>query len=320
MSFSSPWDLVALVAVPLLAALYALREIRRVDSAATFANPALLPNIVDRDPGIRRHLPIAILLVAVAALIVGVARPHATVTVKREDATVVLVVDVSRSMEATDVRPSRLAAARDAAARLAAQVPSRFRLALVSFGSRAAVALPPTADRALFREALATLRPGQGTALGDAVSLAVKIGQQERDADGHIPPESVLVISDGAAQGGLVTPAKAAARARAARVPISAIVLGTPEGVVQATLQGHYRVTIQVPPNPGTLRSLARATGGEFYTATTDARLRDVYTRLASHLGSHKTTRELSDFFGGGAIVLLLLGGTLSSTWFRRLP
>ena len=320
MSFASPGVLIALVAVPLLAALYVARERRRDRAAAVFVNPALLPNIVDRNPGVRRHLPVAILLVALAALIVGVARPHATVSVKREDATVVVVVDVSRSMEAKDVPPSRLGAARAAAARLAAEVPARFRLALVSFGSRAAVTLPPTADRQLFRQALATLRPGQGTALGDAVLLAVRIGQRERDADGHIPPESVLVISDGAAQGGVVTPGKAAERARAAHVPVSAIVLGTPEGVVQATLQGKYHVTIQVPPNPATLRSLTRETGGELYTVPTDARLRDVYTRLASHLGRQKTTRELSDVFGGGAIALLLLGGTLSTLWFRRLP
>lgn len=320
MSFHSPYVLIALVAVPALAALYTRRERLRERAAAVFANPALLPNIVDRAPGARRHLPFAILLVALAALIVGVARPHATVNVKREDATVVLVVDVSRSMEATDVPPSRLDAARGAAAHFADEVPARFRLALVSFGSRAAVTLPPTADRQLFRQALGTLRPGQGTALGDAVALAVRIGQRERDVDGHVPPESVLVISDGAAQGGVVSPAKAAARARAAHVPISSIVLGTPEGVVQATLQGRYRVTIQVPPRPDTLRALARETGGEFYTAPTDARLADVYTRLASHLGNRKTSRELSDLFGGGAIALLLVGGTLSATWFRRLP
>lgn len=318
MSFAWPLVLIALVAVPLLAALYVWRERRRRREAARWGNPALLPNIVDREPGRLRHLPVAVALTALAALIVGVARPHATVRVSREDATVVIVIDTSRSMGARDIRPSRLAAARLAALDFAKQVPSKFRISLVTFGSRAVVALPPTTDRSLVPQVLQNLRPGQGTALGDAIALAVRIGRKERSSDGTIPPESVLVISDGAAEGGLTTVDQAIARARSVHVPVSAIVLGTPAGYVQAKLPTGQTVTIQVPPSPATLRHVAAATGGQFGTAATDTNLRAVYEQLASHLGTRKTSRELGDAFAAGSLVLLLLGGGASALWFRR--
>lgn len=320
MSFQWPLVLVALVAVPALAALYVLHERRRVTAAATWGNPALLPNLVAAEPGRRRHIPVALLLLAVALLVVGAARPRHAVSVQRQEATVVLVVDVSRSMRATDVRPNRLTAGLAAAMRFARQVPRSYRLALVSFGSRAAVAMPPTVSREQLARAVHDLRPGQGTALGDAISLAVKIGQRERSADRQVPPESVLVISDGAAQGGTITPNAAAVAARNAHVPISAIVLGTAGGSVRATMTGGYHVTIQVPPSPGTLKRITAETGGELFTAPTDARLRDVYQRLASHLGRENARRELGDRFGEAALALILVGGGLSAAWFRRAP
>lgn len=320
MSFQSPLVLIALVAVPLLAVLYVRHERRRTLDAARFGNPALLPNLVDRSPGWRRHLPLAILLVGLTTLIVGVARPHANIRATREEATVVLAIDVSRSMKATDVQPSRLAAARAAAERFVGEVPKQFRIAVVSFATRAVVGMPPTADRSLVMSALSSLHAGQGTALGDAVALSVRIGQHERSSDGTVPPEAVLLISDGAAQGGTTSPQAAAARARAAHVPVYTIALGTPEGVVQDTLPGGFRVTIQVPPSPATLRQLATTTGGESFTAPDDQRLRDVYDRLASRLGHYSKPRELSDLFAAGALALLLVGGGLSAAWFRRAP
>ena len=153
MTFQSPLALLGLLVVPLLVAAYVRHERGRGSYVARFANLALLPNLVDRAPGWRRHLPVAILLVALAALVVGVARPHATVSVPREEATVVLVIDVSRSMAAKDVEPSRLGAARAAANAFLRKVPEKFRVGVVSFASRAVVAVPPTADRSLVRAA-----------------------------------------------------------------------------------------------------------------------------------------------------------------------
>jgi Ca-activated chloride channel family protein len=287
---------------------------------ARFANLALLPNLVDRAPGWRRHLPVAILLVALAAMVVGVARPHANVSVPREEATVILAIDVSRSMAAKDVEPSRLGAARAAANAFLRKVPEKFRVGVVSFASRAVVAVPPTADRSLVRAALAALRPGEGTALGDAIALSAQLGQRERTADGTSPPTAVLLISDGTRMGGRTTPQASSQRARSQRIPVYTVVLGTENGTVEQTLTGGFRQIVQVPPSPDTLRQVAQTTGGLFFTAKNDARLRDVYQRLGSRIGHRRESREMTDIFAGGSAALLLAGGALSALWFRRVP
>ena len=189
MSFERPLALAALVLIPLIVGIYFARERRRTRFAARWGSPALLPNLVDRSPGKLRYLPIAILLVALAAMIVGVARPHAVVSVPREEATVVLALDVSRSMKAEDVEPTRLEAAKAAAKAFLPKVPEKFRVGVVSFASRANVAMPPTEDRTLVESALDSLKPGEGTAVGDAIALATELGRDQRAEDGSRPPE-----------------------------------------------------------------------------------------------------------------------------------
>jgi Ca-activated chloride channel homolog len=318
--FSEPLALFGLVVVPILILLYVVRERRRRQAAARWGNPELLPNLVDRKPGARRHLPLAIMLVGLAALIVGVARPHATVSEPREEATVVLAIDTSRSMKATDVKPNRLDAARAAAGAFLDKVPARFRVAVVSFGSRAVVALPPTEDRELVRTALRTLKPGEGTAIGDAVLAAIRLGQRERRSDGSVPPTAVLMISDGKQDSGRATPEAAARRARATQIPVYTVVVGTPDGVVEEPLSNGYTQIIRVPAQPETLQKLASATGGQFFTAATDERVKEVYEKLGSRLGEKKTSREITDAFAAGSAVLLLAGGAMSAFWFRRVP
>jgi Ca-activated chloride channel homolog len=300
--------------------MYVLASRRRARLASRFSSPLLLPTVIDRSPGRRRHLPFAIMLGGLAVLVVGVARPHATITVKREEATVVLAIDTSRSMLANDVAPTRLQAARSAATAFLARVPSTFRVGIISFGTRATVALPPTTDRDLAAAAITDVRPGEGTALGDAVLLATRLSRTERASDGSLPPTAVLLISDGANQGGTTTPAAAAQKARAAHVPVTTVLVGTPHGQVERTLTGGYREIIRVPTSPDTLRQVARTTGGQFFTATTDVGLREVYERLGSRLGHRSESREITDIFGGGAAALLLAGGAFSAFWFRRIP
>jgi Ca-activated chloride channel family protein len=319
-SFTWPLVLVALAALPVLVALYALSERRRRRSRAAFGNPDLLPNVIDREPGKLRHLPLIVLLVGLAAMIVGVARPHATVSVPREEATVILALDVSRSMKATDVQPTRLDAAREAAKAFLAQVPEKFRVGVVSFATRAAVGVPPTEDRELVEAALDNLTPGEGTAIGDAVALSVQIGNREVPADGVVPPRTILLISDGARDGGRVEPADAAEQAKAKGIPVHTVLVGTENGVVEETLTGGFRRITRVPPSPETLAQLAAATGGEFYTALEDTELRTVYEELGSRLGEKKERREVTDVFAGGAALLLLIGGSLSAFLFRRVP
>lgn len=320
MSFQWPLALVGLVVVPVLVALYVLRERRRTDFAARFTTPALLPNLVDAAPSWRRHLPLAVLLVALTAMVVGVARPHATVSVKREQATVILAIDTSLSMSAQDVKPTRLQAARNAARTFLERIPSKYRVAIVGFAGRAYVALPPTEDRTLARAALRTLHPAEGTSLGDAVALATRLARRQRASDGTVPPSAILVISDGSQQSGRTSAAAAAVRARSAHIPVYSVLIGTQDGVITVTLAGGFQAQIRVPPSPETLRMLAQVTGGHFFTAPSAARLRQVYERLGSRLGSRKESREITDVFAGGSAALLLVGGALSALWFRRVP
>jgi Ca-activated chloride channel homolog len=319
MTFGSPWTLLLLLAVPVLVALYVMRDRRRDRFADRWTTPALLPNLVDRAPGRKRHLPIAILVVALAALIVGVARPHATVSVPREEATVLLVMDTSRSMGATDITPTRLVAAQAAASHFADLVPKKFRIGVISFSTRAQLALAPTDDRELVQRALGTLRPQEGTAIGDAVRLAARLGLREKAKDGTTPPTSVLLISDGARDGGRTTPRAAARQALRLKVPVYTIALGTPDGTVQHRLPGGYVETIRVPPSPATLQMIARTTGGQFFTAASDKELKSVYDGLGSRLGHTKKNREVTDLFAAGGAALLIVGIGLSAFWFRRI-
>jgi Ca-activated chloride channel homolog len=317
-SFGRPYALLALALVPLIVALWRAEELRRSADAARFSTRALIPNLIASRPGGRRYVPLGLLLLGLVALIVGAARPRADVKVPRKEATVVLAVDVSRSMLAKDVRPNRLAAAASTAAAFLTKLPKEYSVAVVGIGTRAFVALPPTTDRVLARDALDSLSPSEGTALGDAVLLSVKLGRKQRTSDGAVPPTSVLLISDGARDGGQTAPLRAAAAAHAAHIPVSTVLVGTPEGVVVQKLVGGFEEQIRVPPSPGTLQQIARVSGGRFFRARTTTGLEQVYKTLATRVGHKTESRQVADLFAGGAILLLLAGGGLSAFWFRR--
>ena len=320
MTFAWPIALLGLLLVPVLVLAYVWSERRRTSAQARFGNPDLLPNVVDRAPGRLRALPVVLLLIALGAMIVGVARPHATVSVPREEATVVLAIDVSRSMKATDVEPTRLDAARTAARTFLAEVPEKFRVGVVSFASRAVVGVAPTEDRALVEAALDSLVPGEGTAIGDAVALSVQVGQQEATAEEEAPPRAILLISDGARDGGRIEPAEAAATAKERSVPVYSVLVGTQDGVIEETLTGGLRRIIRVPPSPQTLEQISSTTGGEFFAALDNEELSRVYEDLGSRLGEREESREITDLFAAAAVVLLLVAGTMSAVLFRRVP
>lgn len=319
MTFDRPWALIALAVVPLVLLAWRALERRRRREGERFASAALLPGLVQRAPSARlRLVPGALLLVGLCALLVGMAKPHADVTVPRRDATVVLALDVSRSMDAQDVAPSRLRAAVSAAQRFLTEIPRRYSVALVPFGSSAFVSVPPTRDRNLIRQELGIVRSGEGTAIGDAILLAARLGQEQKDVDGVVPPTTVLVISDGARFGGRVAPLTAARRAKALGVAVSTVVVGTQTGIVTERLTGGYKEQIKVPASPGTLQQIAGASGGTFYRARTPQALSGVYRKLATRLGHVTENRQITDLFAGGAALLLLTGSGLSFFWFRR--
>jgi len=320
MSFTWPIALVALLAVPLVWGAYRWAERRRTATQARFAKPDLFPNLVDRAPGRLRSLPIVLMLLALGVMIVGVARPHATVSVPREESTIVIAMDVSRSMKATDVEPTRLDAARTAAKTFLADVPQKFRVGVVSFATRAAVGVAPTEDRTLVEVALDSLVPGEGTAIGDAVALSLQVGQPTVQSAEPSPPRAVLLISDGAQDGGRVAPAEAAQKAKELGVPVYSVLVGTPDGVLEETLTGGLRRITRVPPDPQTLEQISKATGGELFAAGDSEELNRVYEDLGSRLGTRDTSRENTEVFAATAVALLPVPGTISALPFRGVP
>jgi Mg-chelatase subunit ChlD len=250
---------------------------------------------------------------------VGVARPHASVDVRREEATVIIAIDTSLSMKAQDVPPSRLGAAENAANAFVAELPKRFRVGVIGFSGRAYLALAPTEDRELVVSALRSLRPGEGTALGDAVALGVRLARQERASDGTIPPTAMLVISDGAQMSGRTSPAAAALKAVGLHIPVYSVVVGTPDGVVNVPIAGGYQAQLRVPPSPETLKTLAQVTGAVLHrTRPEEVEPDPRAARLTARAPARK--REVTDLFAGGSAAFLLVGGALSSLWFRRVP
>ena len=326
MSFASPFALVDLVAVPIILAAYVLLQRRRGRFAVRFATEAMLPNVIDRDPGWRRHVPIAILLLALTALLVGVARPNAMVSTRRANATVVLDIDTSRSMAASDLRPDRLAVVKAAALRFVDHLPAKYRVGVVSFATTAQVVAPATRDRSLVRRALSHFGADGGTALGDGIMAAVNVGRAVPRDQGRagqppsVPPASVLLFTDGIQEGGEVSAGDAVARARALRIPISPVLVGTAYGFVKFPRVGGYTQFVQVPADPTELQMIAKVTKGHFYVDPRTANLSAVYRDLGSRLGTTRTREEISYLFAIGAVSLLLAGGALSAVWMRRLP
>jgi len=325
MTFSSPILLLALIAVPIAAAGYVLFERRRVRDAAKFVEPALQPNVVDRVPGWRRHLPAAILLLAVTTFLIGFARPHAKVSVKSEEATAIVAIDTSRSMGANDVPPTRLAAAQALARRFLAQLPGKYKVSVVAFSSLAQVVAVPTTDRAYVNKALAGLRVGEATALGDALSTSVNVARGAppgvKPPAGTKPaPAVIFMISDGAVDGGRIALPAAIRQARAAKIPVFTALVGTDGGVVTVPHVGGYVERIQVPPDPASMKLAATSTGGSYFAAPTAQDLDKVYADLKSRLGSKRKSEEITFAFAAAGAFLLLGGCGLSALWFRRVP
>jgi len=323
MTFDWPIALVGLLGIPVLVGLHVLAARRRRREAARFANPALMPNLVAASPGWRRHVPTALALVALAVLVVGVARPHVVRNVTRDDATIVLAIDTSRSMAAADVEPSRFVAAKTAAAAFLEEVPESYSVGIVAFSTSADPILQPTTDRDAARAALDELRLGSGTAIGTAIlrSVELALGQDGKrlvPQVGRPSPVAVLLLSDGAQTSGDVRPLPAAERARRFGVPVSTIALGTRDAVVEVPRPGGLKERVVVAPDVATLRLVARTTGGMFAAAPSAARLEAVYRELGTRLARDRKRVEVTSAFAAGGGVLLLLGGALSSLWFRR--
>jgi Ca-activated chloride channel homolog len=325
MSFAWPIALtgLALVALALIAYLVAQRRRRRY--VVRFTNLDLLENVVVDSPRWRRHIPAVLTLLALSALVVGMARPQVAVAVPREEATVILAMDSSGSMTATDVQPDRMTAAREAASSFVDGLPNGFRVGVVSFSNEADVVVPPTADHEEALRGLSALRADNGTALGDAIARSVDLGVTSLDeqlaaAKDSETPVVVLLLSDGANTTGDYEPLEAAQKAKDAGVPVYTVALGTDEGTVQGPDGYGGMRTIRVPPDPATLSQVAELTGGKFFEAADQNALESVYDEIGSQVGVEHEQRELTVFFTAAGAALLLLGGALSTLWFGRIP
>lgn len=342
MSFGHPLLLLTLLVVPAASAFFLAVERRRARYAVRYTNLELLA-LVSRGVPWRRYLPPAIFLLALATISVALARPHVKTLIPGDGATVILVIDDSGSMQADDVKPTRLAAAQDAVRAFLARVPSRVRVGLVVFSGEPQVATPPTSDHALVRAAVDAIGefPGfGGTAIGDALAAAVELAQQSTPAaslpkptgqtiafsltasttpQANAPPVTILFLSDGSQTRGVLQPLDGAAKAKAAGIPVFTIALGTPEGTLTRSFGGDTR-TIPVPPDPETLRAIASTTGGTFSAARSATAVKSAYARLGSRIGRKPGTREVTAVFLAMAAALLTGAMLLSMLWSPRLP
>jgi Ca-activated chloride channel family protein len=306
-SFATPTALLCLFAVPLAILLHVAAGRRRRRYAVRFPALATLAAVAAPEPRWSRHLPLALLSLAIAALAISLARPEKTVQIPVERASVVLVTDVSRSMSATDVSPTRLEAARNAAESFLGKVPDELRVGLVSYSDVAQTLQTPTTDHDAVVDALDTLQPIAGTATGAGLDRALSdLKVRTGDDGGRRPPAAIVLLSDGSATDRNAAD-DVAAEARRLRVPLYTVALGTSEGTIE--LMGRTRA---VPPDPEALRRIAATSGGEAFEAGDADELDAVYDRLGSQIGTKPEKREITVVFAGAA--LLLLGGALVSS------
>lgn len=313
--FMQPWWLLAAVPVLAVAAVYVWRQWHKRQYAVRFTNVDLLRTLAPKGLGWRRHLSAAALILSMLALATAMARPSVDTEVPLERATIVLAIDVSLSMQATDVEPSRLAAAQEAAKQFVTQLPTSYNLGLVSFAKSASVIVSPTKDRSAVQQAIDGLQLAEATATGEAVFTALDaIRTVPADGATGPPPARILLLSDGYRTFGRSVE-EAASAAAAANVPVSTIAFGTDEGVV--SINGQMQ---RVPVDRLSLAQLAETTSGFFYEAASGAELRRVYEDIGSSIGRRTEPREVTHWYTGAGLLLALCAAGLSLLWTSRLP
>jgi Ca-activated chloride channel family protein len=317
MTFQSPWWLLALLAVVALVGLYVLLQLRRVRYAARFTNVALLGSLVPKRPGWRRHVSFGLVTLGLAVLVLSLAAPSSEIRVPREKATVIMAVDVSLSMRATDIEPDRFSAMQQAAKQFVDVLPARINLGLVSFAGTATTVVTPTTDRDQVGTAIDNLQLAEATAIGDAVftSLtAITNFQSSLQSDGQeLPPARIVLLSDGYSTVGREA-TQAIDAANAAQVPVSTIAFGTDYGTLD--LNGE---TVPVPVDRSTLKQIADDTGGSYSEAASAQELKQVYEDLGSQIGYTTEPRDISPWFVRGGVLFAFLGIVASLLWTNRL-
>ena len=335
MSFDRPIALLSLAVLAVLAAGFVTLARRRPRYVVRYPNVDVLRGVSSRVGGMRRYAPLALVTAALALLGVATAGPHVTRSAPVENATVVLVVDTSRSMLSTDVRPTRLDAAKTAARRFLERAPDKLRVGLVTFSGDVSVGAVPTRDRARVRRSVAEIsrwQAGGGTAIGDALARAVELGRSAfgetgatTGAGSKVPENavSILFLSDGRQNRGLLPPSEGASRAAEAGIPVVTVALGTDRrdgsGGGATGSFGGFGGFSRVPDR-ATLRAIAEATDGEYFAARSAAALESAYRRLGSELGHEDRPTEVTALFVGAAAVVLTAAAALARLAAPGLP
>jgi Ca-activated chloride channel family protein len=329
-SFLAPWRLVLLIVPAALLAAYVIVQRRRTRYAMRFTNVALLDSVAPDKPGWRRHLAAAGLVAGLVFASMAAARPALASEQADKGAVVMVAIDTSLSMQATDVSPSRLEAAQAAARQFLTTMPKDTRVGLIAFDGQVTVLSQPTTDHAAVAQQLDNLRLGEGTAIGSAVEAsvqAVKAATANNASNANdsttttttpanaTPNATIVVLSDGETTVGVPNDT-AAQDAAQAGIPVNTIAFGTDSGTV--SVGGGQQV--QVPVNAGALARIAQQTNGQAFTAQSAGELQSVFNKLGHSVHHHPVTKQVSDWFAGGALGLLALAGVGSLLWFSRLP
>jgi Ca-activated chloride channel homolog len=328
-TFAAPELLLALIAVPLAAIGYGVLERRRARRAAVWSASALLPNIVRRPRGGLSHVSVALFLLAMAFLLIGLARPQRVLGIEtRDPPTIVLTFDVSGSMASRDVSPSRIGAARNIAIEFLKELPTKFRVAVMTFGNQVRLVVPSTLDRArAISKIPAAVTPLSATGIGDGISHAVAeavaaAGQNRRGALSR--PGAVLLFSDGEQTAAGTTPGDATVIAHVNGVPVDTVAMGTRKGTVTQPIRigGKEKQTYPVPVQRTALRMIAKGSGGTAFDGISVAQsptpLSSVYAGLNSYSTAGRRSSELSAAVTAVALILLLAGIVVSGLWFGR--
>ncbi len=316
MRFLVEWRLFLLVGVGAMTGMWVAVSTQRRKHVMRFTNVELLDVVAPREPGWRRHAPAVLFLMALAALVIGFARPVRATRVGDERATVVLAVDTSLSMEADDVEPTRLEVAQQAARDFVGDLPPELNVGLVTFNGATSVAVPPTRDRDALVDAIDAMVLGEGTAIGEAIFTSLDaVEAAPRGDDDEPAPARIVVMSDGETTMGRPDGDGAAAAAEAG-VPVDTIAFGTPDG----TIIDEFGDAAPVPVAPEPLADIASTTGGDTFEAESLDELSAVYADIGSVVGYEETEQDISGWFVGGGLALLALSGSLSLLWSQRLP
>lgn len=316
LAFLSPDRLLILLVIPLLVAGYVFATRRKNRRGMRFTNTSMLDVVVPKQSQWRRHLAVALSLLSLITLTAAFARPKTEVDVPRERATVVLVLDASLSMQATDVQPTRLDAAKQAATEFVDQLPEQYNVSVVSMAGSASILVPPTVAHNTVENAINSIQLQDSTAIGEGIVTGLRALQQapkDPDDPDSVAPGAIVLLSDGSNTVGRA-PQQAAAEAKAASVPVYTIAYGTENGYVD--LDGARE---PVPVDHEEMRQVAQGSGGEYFAAATAEQLRTVYENIGSEVGYEKADREVTARFAGYGLafaVLAALGAiSLGARW-----